>query len=135
MITTRRLAFAPIVLLLAGGILGGASATPALANAAPTTRVASAAVASAADTSAAVAEVAALDGSGHPVTAPSGVDDFSFDSFDASYVLGRDGSKNSTLHTTEKLVAKFPEIDQNRGIVRGIPTYYDGHPTRSTSSR
>jgi hypothetical protein len=52
---------------------------------------------------------------------------FTFDSFDADYELGRDASKHSTLHVTETLVARFPDFDQNHGIVRDIPSAYDGH--------
>lgn len=60
---------------------------------------------------------------------PSGVDDFSFDSFDADYTLGRDADDRSTLTTVETLVARFPDFDQNRGIVRYLVDTYDGHPT------
>jgi uncharacterized membrane protein YgcG len=59
----------------------------------------------------------------------SGVDDFTFDSFDAVYELSRDAAGHSVLDTTETLVALFPEFDQNRGIRRAIPLDYDGHPT------
>src|SRR5687768_15673384 len=70
----------------------------------------------------------------HPAAAsvvgPSaGVDDFTFNSFDAIYELSRDEQGRSALHTTETLVAVFPEFDQNRGIRRAIPLDYDGHPT------
>ncbi len=64
-----------------------------------------------------------------PVTAvPAGVDDFTFASFDAVFVLGRDEGGRSVLETTETLVAVFPEYDQNRGIRRAIPLDYEGHP-------
>ncbi|PWC03214.1 DUF2207 family protein [Agromyces badenianii] len=58
-----------------------------------------------------------------------GVDDFTFDSFDAVYELSRDEGGHSVLDTTETIVARFPEIDQNRGIRRAIPSSYRGHPT------
>ncbi len=64
------------------------------------------------------------------VDAPTGVDDFTFDSFSADYTLGRDGAGRSTLLTVETLVAVFPDYDQNRGIIRAIPTKYDGHGTQ-----
>src|SRR6187402_310382 len=67
-----------------------------------------------------------------PVSAigPHGdVNDFSFDSFDATYQLGRDANGHSTLRTTETLVARFPDIDQNHGIKRAIPARYAGHST------
>ncbi|MEO6533737.1 MAG: DUF2207 domain-containing protein [Pseudolysinimonas sp.] len=63
---------------------------------------------------------------------PTGVDDFSFDSFDSTYALSQDSSKRSMLHTNETLVAEFPDYDQNRGIIRSIPTQYDGHSTHIT---
>lgn len=59
----------------------------------------------------------------------AGVDDFTFDSFDAVYELSRDDAGRSVLDTTETIVARFPEIDQNRGIRRAIPSSYRGHPT------
>ena len=60
---------------------------------------------------------------------PAGVDDFTFDSFDAIFELSRDEGRHSVLETTETLVAVFPDFDQNRGIRRAIPLHYDGHPT------
>jgi uncharacterized membrane protein YgcG len=63
---------------------------------------------------------------------PTDVNDFTFDSFDASYALSQDSSKRSMLHTVETLVAVFPDYDQNRGIIRSIPTDYDGHSTHIT---
>ena len=72
--------------------------------------------------------VQALDAAG----LPTDVNDFSFDSFDASYALSQDSSKRSMLHTNETLVAEFPDFNQNRGIIREIPTDYDGHSTHIT---
>lgn len=54
------------------------------------------------------------------------VDDFSYASWDASYELGLDDEGRARLHVTETLVARFPESDQNKGIVRGLPTSYEG---------
>ena len=48
----------------------------------------------------------------------TGVNDFTFDSFDVVYRLGRDAEGHATLLTTETLVARFPDFDQNRGIRR-----------------
>lgn len=59
---------------------------------------------------------------------PAGVDDFSFESFDAKYRLGIDEGGRAVLDTVETLVAVFPEFDQNRGVRRAIPLDYDGHP-------
>jgi hypothetical protein len=55
-----------------------------------------------------------------------GVDDFTFDSLDVQYFLDRDAAGHSTLRTVETFVAVFPEYDQNKGIVRDIPTTYGG---------
>ncbi len=57
------------------------------------------------------------------------VNAFTFDSFHADYILGRDDSGHSTLTTTETLVARFPNFDQNRGIRRSLPATYQGHST------
>ena len=68
----------------------------------------------------AAASVTALDGSARETLASS-VDDFTYDSFDAEYWLIRAAGGESRLFTTEKLVARFPEFDQNKGIVRWLP--------------
>lgn len=57
-------------------------------------------------------------------SAPRGVDDFSYSSWDARYDLSLDRDGRSRLHVVETLVAAFPDIDQNRGIVRGLATTY-----------
>ncbi|GAB2817220.1 hypothetical protein GCM10027022_04220 [Alpinimonas psychrophila] len=62
-------------------------------------------------------------------TAAADVNDFSFSSMHATYLLGVDGTGRSTLTTIEKLTAVFPESDQNHGIQRAIPVDYDGHGT------
>ncbi|WP_104169962.1 DUF2207 domain-containing protein [Cryobacterium sp. M23] len=68
-----------------------------------------------------------------PVRGPSavsaGVEDFTFDSWHSDFRLLLTGDGHSRLTTTETIVARFPETDQNRGILRAIPTHYDGHPT------
>ena len=53
--------------------------------------------------------------------ATASVDDFSYDSFDADYYLVRSAAGTSVLYTTETIVARFPDFDQNKGIVRRIP--------------
>ena len=60
------------------------------------------------------------------VAAPAAADtsDFTFDSFDADYTLSRAIDGSSQLDVVETVVARFPEYDQNRGIIRAIPTYY-----------
>ncbi|MDI2097528.1 DUF2207 domain-containing protein [Ruicaihuangia caeni] len=108
-----------IALLVAGGLLAaaGTPATAAAAAAAPVSAPAS----------------NAGNASANAVSAlPADVNDFGFDRFEADYELGVDDDGRSTLRTTETLVARFPERDQNRGIRRSIPTWYDGHPTDLT---
>jgi uncharacterized membrane protein YgcG len=58
-----------------------------------------------------------------------GVDDFSFDSWHSDFVLSRSADGHSALRTTETIVARFPDFDQNHGIRRAIPNHYLGHPT------
>ncbi|WP_348789324.1 DUF2207 domain-containing protein [Leifsonia sp. NPDC080035] len=75
------------------------------------------------------AAVPAVSAAAQAAFAPTGVDDFTFASFDGDYRLGRDAEGHSTLTTVETLVARFPEIDQNHGIRRKLVEDYDGHPT------
>lgn len=56
--------------------------------------------------------------------AAAGVDDFEFESMDVEYTLTRDADGTARLAVVETIVALFPDIDQNRGIVRDIPTDY-----------
>ncbi len=62
----------------------------------------------------------------------SGTDDFTFDTWHSDFRLGLTPDGHSSLTTTETIVARFPDIDQNHGIRRAIPTHYDGHPTGLT---
>ena len=64
---------------------------------------------------------------GNGVTAQAAVNDFRFTSLTADYYLSADSEGRSTLRTVEKLVAEFPNRNQNHGIERAIPTKYDGH--------
>lgn len=52
------------------------------------------------------------------------VDDFSYVSWDARYEIGLDDEGRARMHVTESLSASFPDYDQNKGIVRGLPTSY-----------
>ena len=63
-----------------------------------------------------------------PSAAFASVDDFTFDSFDATYDLSRDSEGHSVLAVDETIVARFPDFDQNRGITRAIPETYLGAP-------
>ncbi|WP_312173288.1 DUF2207 domain-containing protein [Microbacterium sp.] len=53
------------------------------------------------------------------------VDDFSYASWDARYEIGLDAEGRARMHVTESLTARFPDEDQNKGIVRGLPTSYE----------
>jgi uncharacterized membrane protein YgcG len=66
---------------------------------------------------------------------PASVEDFTYDSFDADYYLVRGTGGTSHLFTMETVVARFPEFDQNKGIVRAIPKADSGiaHDTRVVS--
>jgi uncharacterized membrane protein YgcG len=63
-----------------------------------------------------------------PMPAHASPNDFTFTSFDADYYLSKDSEGRSTVSVTETLIAEFPDIDQNHGIERAIPTKYDNHP-------
>lgn len=52
---------------------------------------------------------------------------FSFDSFSAQYYLDRTAEKTATLTVAETLTARFPDFDQNHGILRALPKSYQGH--------
>lgn len=59
----------------------------------------------------------------------AGVNDFTINTFEADYYIGKDQAGRSTLKTVERIVAEFPQFDQNHGLERVIPQTYDGHPT------
>lgn len=63
---------------------------------------------------------------------PAGVQDFEFESYSADYYLARDAEGHATLRTVETFVARFPDFDQNRGMIRAIPNDYDGVPLRTS---
>ena len=67
--------------------------------------------------------------------AAASVQDFTYDSFDADYYLVRGTGGTSHLFTTETIVARFPDFDQNKGIVRWIPKADSGiaHDTQVVS--
>ncbi|WP_166998941.1 DUF2207 domain-containing protein [Paramicrobacterium fandaimingii] len=56
------------------------------------------------------------------------VDDFEFAELSVDYTLGRDDDGGSTLKVVEEFTAIFPDIDQNHGMRRSIPTTYNGQP-------
>ncbi|MBI4034640.1 DUF2207 domain-containing protein [Candidatus Saccharibacteria bacterium] len=52
---------------------------------------------------------------------------FTISSFEADYYLSRNQAKTSLLSVKEKIVAQFPDFDQNHGILRAIPQSYQDH--------
>lgn len=54
--------------------------------------------------------------------------DFTINDFQADYYLSKGDDGRSFLKTVEKITAEFPNIDQNHGIERAIPLFYDNHP-------
>lgn len=56
------------------------------------------------------------------------LDDFSYDSWDVRYELSLDGHDRAVAHVTETLVARFPDFNQNKGIVRALPLRYERAP-------
>lgn len=69
-------------------------------------------------------------------SAPAHADtsDFTFDSFDADYTLSREADGTATVQVVETIVARFPDFDQNRGIIRALPDDYDGVPLNTVVS-
>ncbi len=72
---------------------------------------------------------------GAAAPAQAGVDDFTFESLDVQYYLDRDDAGHSTLRTVETFVALFPDFDQNKGLVRNIPSTYGGTDAFDRASR
>lgn len=68
----------------------------------------------------------------NPSAARADTSDFTFDSFDADYTLSREADGMATLEVVETIVARFPDFDQNRGIIRAIPDDYDGVPLNTS---
>jgi len=58
--------------------------------------------------------------------APASADtsNFEFESFRGDYTLSRADDGTSRLAVIENVVAVFPAEDQNRGIIRAVPNYY-----------
>lgn len=77
----------------------------------------------------AAATAHAADHSSVRTVLPTDLNDFRVDSFDAEYELGRDAEGRSTLRTVERIVAVFPDFDQNRGLIRDLPRAYGDHHT------
>ncbi|GAA1235594.1 putative membrane protein YgcG [Microbacterium phyllosphaerae] len=58
-------------------------------------------------------------------SASADVDDFSYEKWDARFDVSLDDEGRARMHVTETLTARFPDFDQNKGIVRGMPTSYE----------
>jgi uncharacterized membrane protein YgcG len=71
--------------------------------------------------------VAAVAAALLPASAASAdVDDFSYSSWESQYEVSLDAEGRAQAHVTETLVAEFPDVDQNKGIIRGYPERYEG---------
>jgi uncharacterized membrane protein YgcG len=68
-----------------------------------------------------VSELASTPSGGPAV---GNVNDFDFEAMHVDYLLDRAPDGTAHLTAVETLVALFPDIDQNRGIVRDIPAEY-----------
>ncbi|RUQ06660.1 DUF2207 domain-containing protein [Microbacterium sp. HSID17254] len=68
--------------------------------------------------------IAAAPATATTVVSAADVDDFSYASWDAVYDVGLDEDGRARMQVTETVVARFPDADQNRGIVRGLATTY-----------
>lgn len=58
--------------------------------------------------------------------------DFTVTSFTGDYYLSRGAGNVAEMRVDERIVAKFPDFDQNHGILRAIPEDYQGHPLELT---
>lgn len=72
---------------------------------------------------------ALLLGVGIAAPAAADVSDFSYDGWHVEYRIGTDADGRAVAHVTETLTARFPDHDQNRGLVRGLPIDYQGSST------
>lgn len=57
-------------------------------------------------------------------SAHANVQNFKIISFEADYYLERQANGVGAMAVTERIVAEFPDIDQNRGIYRYLPNKY-----------
>lgn len=64
------------------------------------------------------------------VSARADVEDFYYRSWDVKMEVRLDGDGRANAAITETLVAVFPDIDQNRGIIRALPTTYEHAPAK-----
>lgn len=62
-----------------------------------------------------------------PMASAQNTQNFTITSFEADYFLNRNAEKTSILNVIERITARFPDFDQNHGILRAIPETYQGH--------
>ncbi|MGV8877370.1 MAG: DUF2207 domain-containing protein, partial [Rhodoglobus sp.] len=110
-----------IRIVVIGALLGGFAAIVVPMSAAATPLPATPAAATP------LAAMSLADSPSLVATVPTGVDDFEFASYVGDFWLDRDSDNRSTLRTQETFVAVFP-AEQNRGMKRAIPNYYQGSP-------
>ncbi|GAA1319274.1 DUF2207 family protein [Leucobacter albus] len=68
----------------------------------------------------------------HGASAPAAhadTEDFSYETWHVAYEIDVDAAGTAVANVTETVAPRFPESDQNRGIVRGIPIDYQGAST------
>ncbi|SFS14747.1 Predicted membrane protein [Microbacterium sp. cf046] len=75
-----------------------------------------------------VALLSAWSSADTAAAASPNLNDFTFESMDVQYTLGRADDGTSTLLVEERFVALFPDYDQNMGMRRSIPDSYLGAP-------
>ncbi|WP_082911565.1 DUF2207 domain-containing protein [Enteractinococcus helveticum] len=56
------------------------------------------------------------------------VEDFEYAAWNLTYDVGLDADGRAVAEVTEELHAEFPEVDQNRGIIRSLPLRYQSAP-------
>lgn len=56
------------------------------------------------------------------------VENFHYSRWELTYDISRDAQGRAKAEVTEQLHAQFPEFDQNRGIIRSLPTRYQSAP-------
>lgn len=60
------------------------------------------------------------------------LNNFYISDYEVDIYLSRDAENHSKITTVEKIVAVFPDFDQNRGITRDFVKGYNGHDTELT---
>lgn len=111
-VALRTFALAAIAMIVPVLLAGASTTDRATTDAAP-------AVVAAAGSSSGVSRVSRSSAPSSP-----NVENFTFQSMDVVYTLGRADDGTSTLRVEETFVALFPDVDQNRGMRRSVPDEY-----------